>query len=317
VVHGSHQAAITPRQRERTAKEHQISTRKIRDIAALAKTDPDIVNRIANAEISLREAREFTLEKVRQSKIQQSLKTHVRGEGIHTGHMRQLFRILDDDSVSLFITDPPWERKARPLYTELGKLAQQKLKPGGFCLVLCGQLYLDEIIARLSESLDWYWLSAVVFSSGSHKIWTRKFTNEFRPFLIFAKRPAPPNAKHGWLSDLVHSTSPDKSHHKHGQDAGRFQYYIDRLTIPGELVVDPFVGGGTTAEISAKTGRRFVGTEINAGIAAAARARVAAAKPSAVDVTPPLRMNSRPVPGATDPSAGSRHLRPPGSRRTH
>jgi hypothetical protein len=137
---------------------------------------------------------------------------------------------------------------------------------------------LNDIIARLSESLDWYWLSAVIFSSGSHRIWTRKITNEFRPFLVFAKRPAPPNAKHGWLSDLVHSTAPDKSHHKHGQDAGRFQYYIDRLTIPGELVVDPFVGGGVVPEICAATGRRFVGTELNPGIAAAARARVAAAK---------------------------------------
>ena len=269
---------VGPRQRERTAKEHHISTRKLREIAALAKTDPDIVNRIANAEISLREARESTIERVRQAKIKDALKTHARGEGIHTGHMDRLFRILDDDSVDLFITDPPWEKKALPVYSELGRLAQQKLKPGGFCFVLCGQLYLDQIIARLSESLDWYWLSAVIFSSGSHRIWTRKITNEFRPFLVFAKRPAPPNAKHGWLSDLVHSTTPDKSHHKHGQDAGRFQYYIDRLTIPGELVVDPFVGGGVVPEICAATGRRFVGTELNPGIAAAARARVAAAK---------------------------------------
>lgn len=59
VAHVSHDSK--PRQRERTAKEHQISTRKIREIAALAKVDADIVNRIANAEISLREARESTL----------------------------------------------------------------------------------------------------------------------------------------------------------------------------------------------------------------------------------------------------------------
>jgi len=72
------------------------------------------------------------------AKIKAALKTHVRGEGIHTGHMRKLFRILDDDSVDLICTDPPWEHKALPLYTELGKLAQQKTEPGGFCLVLCG-----------------------------------------------------------------------------------------------------------------------------------------------------------------------------------
>src|ERR1017187_7409361 len=86
---------VGPRQRERTAKEHHISTRKIREIAALAKTDPDIVNRIANAEISLRDAKEFMLDRVRQAKIKDALKTHVRGEGIHTGHMNRLFRILE------------------------------------------------------------------------------------------------------------------------------------------------------------------------------------------------------------------------------
>src|ERR1019366_4683938 len=53
VVHGGHQVETTPRQRERTARELQISTRKLRDITALAKTEPELVNRIANGEISL------------------------------------------------------------------------------------------------------------------------------------------------------------------------------------------------------------------------------------------------------------------------
>jgi hypothetical protein len=192
--------------------------------------------------------------------------------------MRKLFRILDDDSVDLICTDPPWEHKALPLYTELGKLAQQKLKPGGFCLVLCGQLYLNEIIARLSESLDWYWLSAVVFSSAHSRIWTRKISNRIRPMLIFAKRPAPANAKHRWFSDLVQSKTADKTHHAHGQDAGQFLDYIEVLTLPGQLLCDPFTGGGVIPEICATTKRKFIGTELNPGIAAAARARVAAAK---------------------------------------
>jgi DNA modification methylase len=278
VVHGATKIQGQPRQRERTARQLQISTRKIREIARLAKTYPEIVDRIASGEVSLRDARESTLEKIRNRNITAALKTHVRGEGIHTGHMSHLFELVDDDSVDLFMTDPPWAKEALPLYTELGKLAQQKLKPGGFCFVLCGQLYLDQIIARLSEALDWYWLSAVVFSSGSHRIWTRKLTNNFRPLLVFAKRPAPPNAKHGWLSDLIHNTTADKRHHKHGQDVGQFQYYIENLTSPGQLVVDPFVGGGTVPEICITLGRKFVGTELNPGIAAAARARVAAAK---------------------------------------
>jgi 16S rRNA G966 N2-methylase RsmD len=277
VVHVGHQAETTPRQRERTARELQISTRKIREIAALAKTDPEIVNKIANADISLRDAKEAMLERVRQRNITAALKTHVRGEGIHTGHMRQLFRILDDDSVDLFFTDPPWERDALPLYAELGKLAQQKLKPGGFCLVLCGQMYLDEIVKGLSESLDWYWLCGVRLLGGAHgRICQRNIANNFKPILMYTKRPGPKVAKNQWIGDMIDRPKADKVHHKHGQAAGDSQYFMEQLTLPGQLVVDPFVGGGTVPEICKRSGRRFIGTELNPGTAAAARARVAA-----------------------------------------
>ena len=276
VVHGA--SKMGPRQRERTAREHHISTRKIREIAELAKTDPDIVNRIANAELSLRDARESVLERVRQAKIKDALRTHVRGQGIHTGHMNRLFRILDDDSVDLFITDPPWQKSDLSLYSELGKLAQQKLKPGKFCLVLCGQMYLDEVIARLSESLEWHWLCAVTLGgSANGRICFRQMVNAFKPLLMFTKRTEQP-PKHEWLVDLVHSPNADKSYHQHGRSVSEFQYYIERLTIPGQLVVCPFVGGGTIPEICATTKRKFIGTELNPGIAAAARARVAAAR---------------------------------------
>jgi hypothetical protein len=39
---------------------------------------------------------------------------------------------------------------------------------------------------------------------------------------------------------------------------------INRFTSPGDLVVDPFVGGGTTAVESRALGRKFVGNDLNA-----------------------------------------------------
>jgi DNA modification methylase len=38
---------------------------------------------------------------------------------------------------------------------------------------------------------------------------------------------------------------------------------IERLTNPGDLVVDPFLGGGTTAIVCRELGRRFVGCDID------------------------------------------------------
>jgi modification methylase len=50
-------------------------------------------------------------------------------------------------------------------------------------------------------------------------------------------------------------------------------------TQPGEVVLDPFFGTGTTGAVARRLGRRFVGIEREDGYAAAARARIAAVSP--------------------------------------
>jgi len=38
---------------------------------------------------------------------------------------------------------------------------------------------------------------------------------------------------------------------------------IERITKPGQLICDPFVGGGTTAIASMITNRKFIGCDID------------------------------------------------------
>ena len=45
-------------------------------------------------------------------------------------------------------------------------------------------------------------------------------------------------------------------------------------TQPGEVVLDPFLGTGTTAAVAKRLGRRFIGIERDEGYAAAAKARI-------------------------------------------
>ena len=89
---------------------------------------------------------------------------------------------------------------------------------------------------------------------------------------MFSKRPAPRKPANDWLSDLILGV-PDKTHHEWGKGHKEFGFWIERLTEPGALVVDPFVGGGTVPVACKATGRCFVGTELDPGVAAAARAR--------------------------------------------
>jgi hypothetical protein len=51
---------------------------------------------------------------------------------------------------------------------------------------------------------------------------------------------------------------------------------VDHFTEPGDLVLDPFAGSGTTGVACIRRGRRFLGAELDADVAAIATARLAA-----------------------------------------
>lgn len=55
-------------------------------------------------------------------------------------------------------------------------------------------------------------------------------------------------------------------------------YLIGQLTAPGELVFDPFMGSGSVGVACVRTGRRFLGVEIDPGYYETARRRVEEAR---------------------------------------
>ena len=57
---------------------------------------------------------------------------------------------------------------------------------------------------------------------------------------------------------------------------------------PGDVVLDPFFGTGTTGAVARRLGRSFIGIERDPGYAAAATARIAAVQPLPVDAVRPV-----------------------------
>lgn len=41
------------------------------------------------------------------------------------------------------------------------------------------------------------------------------------------------------------------------------QYLIERYTLPGQTVLDPFMGSGATGKACVRTGRNFIGVELD------------------------------------------------------
>lgn len=205
------------------------------------------------------------------------------------------------NSVDAIITDPPYPAKFLELfgrtppqvdpdtmighYNEfegdgLAEIAHRILKPGGICAVMVGQSYLPEIIARLSDSLTYHWVISYETPGGqSVQLWDRKVNTFWKPVLIFTKGEYAGD----WFGDVAKSAvnDNDKHHHHWGQSESGMANLIDRLTKPGHLICDPFLGGGTTAVVAHALGRRFVGCDIDEACVETATARFASAEESA------------------------------------
>ena len=75
---------------------------------------------------------------------------------------------------------------------------------------------------------------------------------------------------------------------------------------PGDIVLDPFFGTGTTGAVARRLGRSFIGMERDPVYAAAARARIAAVEPLGADAvaSPPARRSEPRVAFASVVEAG-------------
>lgn len=181
---------------------------------------------------------------------------------------------LPDHSVDLFFTDPPYTRESLGAYSELARLAQAKLKPGGLCLAYSPHPHLPEVIRLMGEHLDYWWAFAVFQTGPQPRIWERGIWVGWKPVLAFGKRPLGRRLTDTWLCDSIRGGGSDKRYHEWGQEVREAAYFIEALCPPGGLVVDPFCGGGTTLVAAKVTGRRWLGTEIDPAYAAEARKRL-------------------------------------------
>ena len=64
--------------------------------------------------------------------------------------------------------------------------------------------------------------------------------------------------------------------HDHQKTLSDIEYMVEKLTAPGDLVVDPFTGSGSVPAACKKLGRRWLACEISSATARTARRRLAA-----------------------------------------
>jgi hypothetical protein len=176
--------------------------------------------------------------------------------------------MLPDASSPAIITHPPYLEKDLPLLSHLAKFAGRVLVPGGWCAVMIGTMFLPQVIERLSETMRYRWQFVVTTPGGGHsRIGSLKIFQNYKPVLLFQK---PPLTKiREWGPDLLSAPIEEQQNPLHDwqQSEAVFTSLVDRLSVPGDLVVDPFAGSGTTGRAASRLGRHFWGCDVDAGTA--------------------------------------------------
>jgi site-specific DNA-methyltransferase (adenine-specific) len=95
------------------------------------------------------------------------------------------------------------------------------------------------------------------------------------------------NPKDVWSETRLHRQDPEREDHPTQKPLKIVERMVLASCPPGGLVLDPFMGSGTTAVAALRHGRRFVGFELNRRYFAAAKRRVSRLQKGPFEPRPP------------------------------
>jgi ParB-like chromosome segregation protein Spo0J len=246
------------------AKSLGVSPRTVRQVARVIEEAPDLVSEMESGKLSAkaaeREVKTRLARKREASRRQEAEQVALSGTTfeIRRGDFQTVLADLDDDSVDLVVTDPPYGDQYTHLYGELAKWASAKLKPGGSLIAYVGQGNLPDVTAEIGPHLRYWWTLALMHKHGGQQLPGKWVMVEWKPLVWYVK-----GTRSGrlYVADRMSGSKPRKDLHEWAQGVDEVSYLIEQLSEPGALVVDPFAGSGSFGYAAQQLGRHFIGAE--------------------------------------------------------
>lgn len=221
----------------------------------------DIANRKSTVSKEAKKRRDEEKQRQREAEAKEAKRRAKKIPGIIRGDFREVGNQVADASCVLVFTDPPYDRQSLPMFSDLSAFANRVLVDGGSLITFCGQYVLDDVMRRLSEHLAFFWICCCLHSGNTAEMREYGIKVKWKPMLWFVKGQFRRD-RTTWVDDLVKSEQ-QKTHHAWQQGINEAAYYIAKLSEEGELIADPFCGGGTTAFAAKQSNRKFWTCEVD------------------------------------------------------
>jgi hypothetical protein len=174
--------------------------------------------------------------------------------------------LADVRGVDAIITDPPYPQEHLHLYAELAEWADKVLSADGVLVVMTGHMYLPEVFRLMSGWRPYRWTCAYLTPGAHNTVHARRVMQGWKPLIVYGGGPR--------FHDVFRSPGDDKQQHHWGQNLDAFTQVVQTFSRPGQLVADPFLGGGTTAAACLHTDRAFIGCDVDAEAVETTRQRL-------------------------------------------
>jgi site-specific DNA-methyltransferase (adenine-specific) len=167
------------------------------------------------------------------------------------------------ENVAAIITDPPYVGDSLPLYEALRDFAVDVLPEGAPLVVMTWQAILPDVIEALRhDELAYRWTICWRYANTENTVdYKRRVFDCWKPVLVYHRGALPEDAR--MFRDEIANAGPDKGFHEWGQSVDGFERLVTSFSEPGDVVCDPFLGGGTTAVAALASARRFVGCDVD------------------------------------------------------
>ncbi len=216
------------------------------------------------------------------------------------GNCIDTMKNLKDDSVDLIVTDPPYNlgNFMRDRDTNLKKMrenffgdagwddlefeewtehmdsflkeSQRILKKGGSMIMFMSLIKIETIIG-LAEKNKFYYKTTGIWhkTNPMPRNMNLHFINSVEGWVYFVNQARTGTFNNNSLAihDFIESSLTPKSEKRYGghptqKPESVIQHFIELLSNPGQVVMDPFMGSGTTGVVSKRCGRSFIGIEL-------------------------------------------------------